>query len=47
MKCDIMPNKFIFEAMHDDDEFWVIYSLLIIDDFHNDLLRFMDYRFIP
>ena len=36
-----------FEAMHDDDEFWVIYSLLIIDDFHNDLLRFMDYRFIP
>ena len=38
MKYDIMPNKFFFfEAMHDDDEFWVIYSLLIIDDFHNDL----------
>ena len=36
-----------FETMHDDDEFWVIYSLLIIDDFLNDLLRFMDYRFMP
>ena len=36
-----------FEAINDDDEFWVIYSLLIIDDFHNDLLQFMDYRFIP